>query len=157
MARACCGGIPNPCRSVDSRAIKTESRLCSTRPTLTGPSLPSPTPPRIRLPPIRGDFNGDGHFTASDITAMINALGDLSSYQIKRAFTNPDMQYLADFNGDGVITNADLQGMLDALLAGQGSTDSVPEPATGWLLGVAAAAVFIRSRRKCMIEPQLRR
>lgn len=102
--------------------------------------------------PIRGDFNGDGHFNASDLTAMLSALGDLSSYQINRAFTNPDMKYLGDFNGDGVITNADLQGMLDALLAGQGSTDPVPEPAAGWLLGVAAAAFLIRSRRGWTIE-----
>ena len=92
--------------------------------------------------PIRGDFNGDGHFNASDISAMLSALGDLSSYQIKRAFTNPDMQYLADFNGDGVITNADLQGMINALIAGQGSTNPVPEPAAGWLLGVAAVAAY---------------
>jgi arabinogalactan endo-1,4-beta-galactosidase len=106
--------------------------------------------------PIKGDFNGDGHFNASDIPAMLSALGDLSSYQSNRAFTDPDMKFLGDFNGDGVITNADLQGMIDALIAGQGSTDPVPEPAAGWLLGVATLAVVIQLRRRRTIDPSAR-
>ncbi len=78
--------------------------------------------------PIRGDFNGDGHFNAADIAAMENALSDLNSYQTARSFTNPDMEYLGDFNGDGVINNADLQGMINALLSGDGSTPPSRSP-----------------------------
>jgi hypothetical protein len=87
---------------------------------------------------------------------MLSALADLSSYQSNRSFTNPDMNFLGDFNGDGVITNADLQGMIDALIAGLGSTDPVPEPAAGWLLGVATLAVVIQLRRRRMIDPSAR-
>jgi arabinogalactan endo-1,4-beta-galactosidase len=106
--------------------------------------------------PIRGDFNGDGHFNAADIPAMVSALGNLSAYQTNRAFTNPDMKFLGDFDGDGVITNADLQGMINSLIAGQGSSDPVPEPAAGWLLGVATLAVVIQLRRRRMIDPSAR-
>jgi arabinogalactan endo-1,4-beta-galactosidase len=99
--------------------------------------------------PIRGDFNGDGHFDAADIPAMLNALANLSTYQSARGFTNPDMNFLGDFNGDGVVTNADLQGMINALIAGTGTSDPVPEPATGWLLAMGITALLLdRSRRR---------
>jgi hypothetical protein len=105
--------------------------------------------------PIRGDFNGDGHFNAADIAAMASALSSLNSYQKSRSFTDPDMQYLGDFNGDGVITNADLQGMINALIAGKGSSDSVPEPAAGLLLAIAGMALFYRSRSRCLLQPSI--
>ncbi len=98
--------------------------------------------------PIRGDFNGDGHFNATDISAMLAALSDLNAYKTARAFTAPDMTYLGDFNGDGVITNADLQGMIAALASGQGSTNPVPEPSAALLLTVAATAVSFRPFRR---------
>jgi arabinogalactan endo-1,4-beta-galactosidase len=99
--------------------------------------------------PIKGDFNGDGHFNAADIQAMLSALANLSAYQSARGLTNPDMTFLGDFNGDGVVNNADLQGMINSLLSGGGSTDPVPEPAAGWLLAMGVMALLLgRSRRR---------
>ncbi len=104
--------------------------------------------------PIRGDFNGDGHFNAADIVAMENAPKRFKLYQTARSFTNPDMEYLGDFNGDGVINNADLQGMINALLAGQGSGNPVPEPSTGLLLAAATIALAFHSRNRITRSPQ---
>lgn len=106
--------------------------------------------------PIRGDFNGDGHFNAADIAAMESALSDLNSYQTARSFTNPDMQYLADFNGDGVINAADLQGMINALLTGKGSSDPVPEPPAGLLLAAATMILSFHSRHRRITRLSLR-
>jgi arabinogalactan endo-1,4-beta-galactosidase len=106
--------------------------------------------------PIRGDFNGDGHFNAADIAAMESALSDLSSYQTARSFTNPDMNYLGDFNGDGVINIADLQGMINSLLAGGGSSEPVPEPSTGLLLAAAAIILVFHSRHRRITKLSLR-
>jgi hypothetical protein len=97
------------------------------------------------LAPIKGDFNGDGHFNAADVSAMLSALSNLGAYEAARGFTDPDMEYLGDFNGDGVITNADLQAMIEALQSGEGSSEPVPEPSAGLLLACAALAVLPRS------------
>jgi arabinogalactan endo-1,4-beta-galactosidase len=98
--------------------------------------------------PVRGDFNGDGEFTAADIPAMLTALSNLSAYESANSLTAPDMLDIGDFNGDGKITNADLQGMLAALQADEGSSTVAPEPAAGWLLAVSSLAMLHGLRRK---------
>ncbi|HTQ40161.1 MAG TPA: glycosyl hydrolase 53 family protein [Pirellulales bacterium] len=100
--------------------------------------------------PVRGDFNGDGAFTAADIPAMLSALANLSDYQSNNGITDPDMLDIGDFNGDGQVTSADLQGMLAALRAGQGSSSPAPEPPAGWLLAISGLAMLhaLRHQRK---------
>ena len=48
---------------------------------------------------------------------------------------------IGDFNHDGQVNNGDLQGMLDSLLAGDGSSGSVPEPTSLALLGLGGLAL----------------
>ena len=101
----------------------------------------------------RGDFNADGHFTAADVPAMLNALADLDTYKSNHNFTDSDLLNIGDFNGDHAITNRDIQSMLDALAsAGNGAFVSVPEPTTRCLL-LLAAITAIGGRR---LRPQIR-
>jgi hypothetical protein len=46
--------------------------------------------------------------------------------------------------------------MINSLLSGGGSTDSVPEPAAGWLLAISAIAV-LQCRRRRGKQPALNR
>jgi hypothetical protein len=69
---------------------------------------------------LRGDLNQDGKVNASDITPMLSALTNLSSYQAthlinSHTFTSADMLAALDTNRDGVINNADLQALLTEL------------------------------------------
>jgi arabinogalactan endo-1,4-beta-galactosidase len=104
--------------------------------------------------PIRGDFNGDGHFDAADIAVMEQAMANPNAFELNNSLTPVDYVDLGDFNGDGQVTNADIQAMILALTGGQGSIDSVPEPAAGSLLafaGIVAGWLWTRgakSRRK---------
>ena len=70
--------------------------------------------------------------------------------ELNNSLTPVDYVDLGDFNGDGQVTNADLQGMILALTNGQGSIDSVPEPAAGGLLAFAGimAGWLWTARRK---------
>jgi hypothetical protein len=98
--------------------------------------------------PKRGDFNGDGHFDASDILAMEQALANPSGFESANGVSASDYLALGDFNGDGVVNNADLQGMLTALQGGQGSLASVPEPSAFVLAGFAGLALLVYRQRR---------
>jgi len=97
---------------------------------------------------MRGDFNLDHQITGADLQAMLNALKNMSAFQLNgntvaqgNFFSTADLNALGDFNGDGKVDAADIQGEL-ALLAnssGGGSTSAVPEPASAAL----AVALFV--------------
>jgi endoglucanase len=89
--------------------------------------------------PTAGDFNRDGHVNGADIAAMQAALSDLNGWyaSMMSLGLNPTQEKLiADVNKDGVVNNADLQKLLGILASGGGS-ESVPEPASVVLLGLA--------------------
>ena len=93
--------------------------------------------------PLKGDFNGDGHFNAADIAAMEQALTNTGTFESSNGLSASDLVALGDFNGDHAVTNADLQGMLIALKNGQGSSSAVPEPASIALASLAGIALLV--------------
>lgn len=95
--------------------------------------------PLSRFLPQAGDFNRDGHVDATDIASMQAALSDLNGWYASMTALglNPTQENLiADVNKDGVVNNADMQKLLGILASGGGS-ESVPEPASVVLLGLA--------------------
>jgi hypothetical protein len=70
---------------------------------------------------VPGDFDRDGHRTAADIPAMLNALTDLNSYRAGKNISTADLLALGDLDGDHSVTNRDLQSLLTLLKTGGGS------------------------------------
>jgi hypothetical protein len=101
----------------------------------------------INVPVVLGDFNGDGHLTAADIPAMEAALANLSAYEATNGASY--VESIGDINHDGVVNSADLQGLLNLLIAGGGSSSSVPEPASLALMSLGGLMLFgLRWRRR---------
>ena len=99
--------------------------------------------------PVSGDFNLDGKLTIADVSAMLSALTNVSSFQSSHNLTNQDLLRLGDLNGDGQVTNADLQPMLSTLAnyaqaTAGGSLAVVPEPAAIIIL-LSSLPAFIHS------------
>ena len=97
---------------------------------------------------VRGDFNRDGHVDAMDLRAMELAATNLSLYESTYGVSPTDFSGFSDINGDGNFTNADLQAFLNYLKSGGGSTDSVPEPASIFLLALGTLAIAFRHRKR---------
>ncbi len=105
---------------------------------------------------LPGDVDRDGHVTATDLTAMLNALTDLTVYQATHgpgggALTNQQLVQILDLTGDSNVTNADIQGLIDFLINGAGAGSdalAVPEPSTMllMLMGGVLAIAFCRQR-----------
>ena len=93
-----------------------------------------------------GDFNRDGVTSVADISAMMNALSDLHTYEANHQLTDFDLMAFGDVNQDGKINNLDLQTLISYLAnGGTGDTGSgaaggaltvVPEPASCLLMAI---------------------
>ena len=86
----------------------------------------------------KGDFNLNHVLDPGDITAMLRALSNMSSFETSNHLYDSDIAYIGDFNGDDKVTNTDIQSLLDsvAALPGGGSLAGVPEPGSLLLLGL---------------------
>jgi endonuclease I len=93
-----------------------------------------------------GDFNIDGLVTGADITAMLQALTDINSYESAHSLTNSDLLAIGDLSGDGTISNSDLQPLLDLLASGAGALAAVPEPSGLLLLVIGSVLVAWRNK-----------
>ncbi|MEM6259316.1 MAG: hypothetical protein AAGI37_13610 [Planctomycetota bacterium] len=98
--------------------------------------------------PETGDLNGDGVINNLDISAFLLAMTDRARYET--AFVGLDADGIGDFSGDGLMDNRDISGFVDALT---GPTllealllESVPEPASIFLLGAAGLIPWHRPR-----------
>jgi T5SS/PEP-CTERM-associated repeat protein len=101
-----------------------------------------------------GDFNRDGHVNAADILLAMAALTDTPDYQTGHGLTDPTLfGMVADVNGDGSFNNGDLQALLDDLNSGGGSSDPVPEPASG-LLAAGSMMLMLLRGRALLIRPR---
>jgi Dockerin type I domain len=100
---------------------------------------------------LAGDINRDGRVTVADISALMNALSNLSAYQSAKGLTDPLLfRDVADVNGDGQVNNADIQALI-ALIAtnavrGSGTLAAVPEPES-WILATLALVATLNARR----------
>jgi hypothetical protein len=103
-----------------------------------------------------GDINRDGRVDVADISAMMTALADLSTYQAIHGpgggpLTQQQLLLIADLDSDGAVTNADLQRLINLLAngGGSGSVTAVPEPSGLALAALATFAVTaVRLRRR---------
>lgn len=86
-----------------------------------------------------GDLNGDGIVDAGDFTAFASSFGSTAGG-------------FADGNSDGVVNAADFTIFRDSISSASGvvlPVSAVPEPTTGLLVSLAAAAItFPRKRRR---------
>ena len=101
---------------------------------------------------LQGDWNRDGQVTTADVSAMLGALTDLSSYKTTYSLSSAQLAAIADLDGDGAVTNRDIQGLLNLVAnpSGSGAVQAVPEPSAlaMILLGIAAAARPMRFARR---------
>jgi hypothetical protein len=117
-----------------------------------------------------GDVNRDGHVNVADVSALMSALSDLSTYQASPApgqnpLSNQELNEIADLTGDNLVTNADVQSLMIYLAnnagilpapSGDGSLTAVPEPPSLILLALGlATAPFIN--RKAGSYPELKK
>jgi len=96
---------------------------------------------------VRGDFNLDAHHDARDISVMMSALTNPSTYQTAFGVPNRELLALGDVNQDGRFTNADLEAFLDLLKSGGGSNSSVPEPISFVLLVIGGITLLCYCHR----------
>ena len=97
-----------------------------------------------------GDFNLDHHVDSADIGPMLQALTDASGYELQYGVSPTELAEIGDVDNDGSMTNADLQALENELIAGQGSSTSVPEPTSLVLLGLGS--LFLLRGRRCMLR-----
>src|SRR5262249_48341978 len=94
---------------------------------------------------LPGDFNDDDHVDVADLTAMMAALADLSSYESTYGLSDSQLLTIADLNGDSHVTNADIQGLIN-LLATSDSV-AVPEPSTLALAAIGVLGLIVAHGR----------
>jgi len=98
---------------------------------------------------VLGDFDLSRTVTQADLSAMLKALTNLSSFKTTNSLTDADLLVIGDLDHNNLITNSDIQGMLNLLAGmGLGSTTAVPEPATFGLLTLAMAGALALRKGK---------
>ncbi|HEY2761490.1 MAG TPA: PEP-CTERM sorting domain-containing protein, partial [Pirellulales bacterium] len=120
-------------------------------------SAPSEALQSISTKPILGDFNLDGQVTNADLQAMLIALKNINGYQTSHGMNAAYLDDIGDFNGDFVVNAADLKGMLTLLATGSsgggGGLSTVPEPASGMLLGLGFLALASLNLWRSRLSP----
>lgn len=96
----------------------------------------------------RGDMNFDGHVTAKDVAAIMQALANETGYATANGVSQLELETVGDVNFDGKFTNADLQKLLNNLKTGGGSAEPVPEPSTLALLTLGGVIALTVKRRR---------
>jgi hypothetical protein len=104
----------------------------------------------VTTPLALGDMNRDGYIDDADISSMMTALTDLSSFQATSNLTTAQLLQIGDFTGDHQLTNTDLQGLITLLANGSGSPGApglaaTPEPSS-LVLAILAFAALVGSR-----------
>jgi hypothetical protein len=108
---------------------------------------------------LLGDADLDGVVTGSDFTALVGNLGksgrvwDQGDFEYTGSVTGSDFTDLVSnlgksSNGGSVVLPAADYVAIDAFAQANGLMADVPEPATGSMLLIAGAGMFMRRRRK---------
>ena len=100
-----------------------------------------------------GDVNQDGSVSIADVSALMNALVDPTTYLANHPALVDSLTVtdLLDVNGDGKDTNADLQALISKIATNGGnpSLTAVPEPTGLVLLAIGGVCgLAVRRRRK---------
>ena len=105
---------------------------------------------------LPGDFDRNGQVTTGDVSAMLAALTDLSSFKSAKGLSDAQLEVLGDFNSDFRVDNSDLQSLLNQLASavGGGSAAAVPEPASFWLLAVGGLLIYIYRSESVFVRRQ---
>jgi len=92
---------------------------------------------------VRGDFDGDGRTNLLDINPFVLALTDMPRYQM--LYPGVNLQYV-DPDDNNIINLLDINPFVAILTSGTGSssTQTIPEPATVVLVGLAAITLLRR-------------
>jgi beta-glucanase (GH16 family) len=95
--------------------------------------------------PTAGDFDRNGVVDRHDVTPMLDALANASTFAAAHNLTAAQLTLLGDINGDGKFTNSDIQPFLNKLAvqgSGSGALADVPEPASLTLLVLGGMALL---------------
>jgi rhamnogalacturonan endolyase len=92
---------------------------------------------------LKGDLNFDGQRTAADLSALLQALCDLASFQNNNHLSNAAMLAIADTDNDQQVTDADIQGELNLLISGSSPapTASAPPASSSAVAAPAVSAI----------------
>lgn len=101
----------------------------------------------------RGDFDQNGLATTADISAMLQALSDLSQYQSMKSLNGDELNAVGDLNGSGIVDNLDVQNLINLIANSTASNQAgssaqpVPEPPAFTLAAALFSALALASRR----------
>jgi ELWxxDGT repeat protein len=76
---------------------------------------------------MAGDFNTDGQLTGADVSIMMAALPDLTTFKLAHGLTANGLLTMGDLDGDQAVNNADLQALLARLAASKSLPTGVPQ------------------------------
>jgi MYXO-CTERM domain-containing protein len=97
---------------------------------------------------VVGDTNGDGVVNSADYNTLMANYGTTVTYNGSNPATSAGGPSVGDFNNDGIVNADDVALFMLGAAEFGGSNSPAPEPAGAALIGLAALAMSIRSRRR---------
>ena len=102
-----------------------------------------------------GDMNSDLSLTVADVSTLMTALTNKSSFESSHGLTDDQFNFMADVNGDGLVNNADIQSLIlkIAISSGSASLGATPVPEPAGCVLMAIGGLLIGWARRCNQRP----